>query len=402
MNEGRLRVRAVLGRWFAAVVVVALVAAAFGVVLTYGAHAAPGTHEEQRTVDEWSVRGSFTHGATVTDAANGTVFESGTVVRNRTVYFQRVMPVLEGEFAFAVRDAGAPVDVRIRRQLVVRSVEPEGREETPRVYWQENRTLGRTETTVESGERTTVPFSVDVAQTVREARNVSERLGSPGQIQTHVAVTVTATRQRSGAETHGRTYTLPIDPTASTYRVEAEPDSETFTQTETVTVANDPGPLKSVGGPLLLLAGLLGTAVLAVSQHRGLVGLADRERRWLAYRDDRADFEEWITTVRLPEEAKTLPVAEAETLADLVDLAIDTDSAVVESPDGRTYSVLHGGYRYAFEAPSDPSSVPEGDGDDAPDRHRKGDAAESRAATGSPNGDVQTPSGDASASAGSE
>jgi hypothetical protein len=392
MKEGGLRARAFLGRWFEVVVVVSLVVAAVGGWLTFGAYAAPGTHEERRTVDEWTVEGSFTHEATVTDAANDTVFEPGTVVRNRSVYFQRVMPVLEGQFALAVRDAGAPVDVRIRRQLVVRSVETAASDEDPVVYWRENRTLGATETTVRSGGRTTVPFSVDVSRTVAEARNVSERLGSPGHIQTRVAVTVAATPQTTDAETRRLTFSLPIDASRSLYRVEAASTSETFSSTEVVTVANDPSPLKTVGGPAALGVGLLGAFALVAARLRDTIGVSEAERAWLAYRDDRADFDEWITTVRLPDDAASRPVARADTLADLVDVAIDTDNPVLQSPDGGVYYVLHDGYRYTFDAPPNPSTPADDVAGGPSDRLQGGDP------TDVPEGDA--PSANASATDG--
>lgn len=64
-------------------------------------------------------------------------------------------------------------------------------------------------------------------------------------------------------------------------------------------------------------------------------------------------------TILLPDEAHELPQAEAETLADLVDFAIDTDNAVVERPDAEEFSVVHDGYRYVYRPPSLPTSEPE-------------------------------------------
>jgi hypothetical protein len=56
----------------------------------------------------------------------------------------------------------------------------------------------------------------------------------------------------------------------------------------------------------------------------------------------------------LPDEARDLPVAEVETLTDLVDVAIDSDNPVLESPGGDAYHVVHDGYRYTFETPPEP------------------------------------------------
>ena len=167
-------------------------------------------------------------------------------------------------------------------------------------------------------------------------------------------MTVVATRQTESAQTRRLTFSLPITSDSGIYRVQSSPTVETFTETTTVTVENEPSPLQRVGGPVLLLVGLLGAAGLAVARYRGTLEVSDDERELLAYRDDRAEFDEWISTVRLPDEARDLPVAEAETLADLVDVAIDSDNPVLEHPDGDAYSVVHDGYRYTFEAPPEP------------------------------------------------
>jgi len=360
MNEWGVRARALANRWAGSLLVLALLLAAVGGWMTYGAYAAPGTHTEERTVEEWSVEGSFSHRATVNDAADGTVFEPGTTVRNRSVYFQRVMPVLEGEFSLAYADADAPVDLRMEQRLVVRSVEPAARDEEPTVYWEQRRTLGATEATLRPGQRTSLPFSVNVTRTTQRASNVSERLGDPGEIRVSVDVAVAATRQTAGAETHRLNFTLPIESQTGIYRVAAQPRRETFSRTETVEVPNDPGPVREVGGPLLLLVGALGAVGLVVARRNGVTAVSDAEREWLAYRDDRTDFEEWISTARLPDESYRLPEADAASLADLADIAIDTDNPVVFDPDTQAYHVLHDGVRYSYEPPAvtDETSAP--------------------------------------------
>lgn len=354
MGEGRwLRVRSVIGRWFAVVVVGCLLTAGAGAVVVHGAYVDPGTQQEQRTVDEWRASGSFSHEATVVDAA-GTPFEAGQTVRNRSVYLQRVMPVLSGEFTFRTPGAGAPVNLTVDRRLVVESTSGGTVDETPTVYWRDTMPLGTTRTTKSAGEPVTVPFEVNVSRTVAEARNVSERLDSPGGIQTRVEVAVEATRRTEGAVTRSLSYSLPLSTESGVYRVGDGADSEPFSDRETVTVPNEPGTVQRLGGPLLLAVGLAGALATGGARYRGLVPLSASEREWLAYRDDRADYAEWVSTVRLPDEAWELPTARAATLADLVDLAIDTDSAVIEAPDSGVYHVVNDGYRYTYEAPPAP------------------------------------------------
>ncbi|WP_224449877.1 DUF5305 family protein [Haloprofundus salilacus] len=79
----------------------------------------------------------------------------------------------------------------------------------------------------------------------------------------------------------------------------------------------------------------------------GYADITAAERRRLAYLDERLEFEEWISTVRLPSSAREKPRAEASSLGDLVDIAIDTQNAVLADPDEEAYYVVGDEYLYA-------------------------------------------------------
>lgn len=354
MSETWLRVRQLLDRRFALVVALLLVVAAVGMWVTYDAYATPETTTVERTVQTGRITGTLSHGAAVTADASGTGFEPGSRVTNRTVYFDAVMPVLSGNATVGYRGR-VPARVRIERSVRIRSVSS-GTEDGTVVYW--NRTLSSetVTTTLRSGGRERVPFRLNVSRTAAEAERVSERLGSPGDVELRVLVDMTVRRQVRTASIRRLSYNLTIEPQGAIYRVESNGRAETFTRTVTATRRVEPGPLRAFGGPLLAFVCLVDVVGLAYARRAGALGLSEHETAWLDYRDDRDEFDEWITTVQLPEDARTLPVAEAETLADLVDFAIDTDNAVMESPGERTFHVVHDGYRYVFSAPAPPAS----------------------------------------------
>jgi hypothetical protein len=159
-------------------------------------------------------------------------------------------------------------------------------------------------------------------------------------------------------------YGLPLTVDGSVYRVDSPSDVQPITRTERRTVPRGVDPVGAVGGPALLGVSLAGLGALAYARREDRIALSDAERAWLDYRDDRADYDQWISSVRLPEEARSLPVGHTDSLVDLVDLAIDSDSAVFESPDDGAYHVLHDGYRYTFEPPPEPPGVdPSADAD---------------------------------------
>jgi hypothetical protein len=101
-------------------------------------------------------------------------------------------------------------------------------------------------------------------------------------------------------------------------------------------------------------------------RYRHTFELSDAEAVYLRYRDDRTEFDEWIARIRLSSHVHDLPRAEAATLADLVDFAIDADVGVVEDPATEEYYVTHGEMLYVFEPPPVPHESGETE-DVAPD-----------------------------------
>jgi hypothetical protein len=106
------------------------------------------------------------------------------------------------------------------------------------------------------------------------------------------------------------------------------------------------------GVPIALVGSLVLLSGLFVAKRRGLA-LDERERAYLAYRDDREDFDEWITTMSLPDAGDASSRIEAASLGDLVDFAIDTDSGVVYDPDRDVYVVFHRDSTYVYRPPNE-------------------------------------------------
>jgi hypothetical protein len=147
-------------------------------------------------------------------------------------------------------------------------------------------------------------------------------------------------------------------------------------QTEQVTVAVPPGPLAAYAGPALLVAGVGAVAVLAAARRRGRLDVAASEREWLAFRGAREEFDDWITTARVPPDDRPDSAITVDSLEGLVDVAIDTDRRVLETADGGTFLVLGDDHTYTYDPPAPPedggilgggSPSEDGDGGDAAD-----------------------------------
>jgi len=358
MRPGMLRLRATVSRHFGLVVALAVVVLVVGAWLAAGAYLFPGSHTVERTQSSWAATGNFSHEATV--VGNGTAFEPGSVVEDRTVYFESVMPVLETThtFAYTASDNGS-VDAVVATRIVVEGVSGAGEEAV--TYWSVSEPLDTHRVTdVGPGDpvRTTVAVNVSAAMT--RAREIAKELGTPAALlRAHVAVDVrTSGRVNDRPVNETLTYVLPMTFRGGIYRLEDPvlPDG-TFRTVETVTATDPPGFLGGVLGPVLLVAGLGGTTGLVVARRRDRLALTDREATWLAYRVDRAEYDDWIARVSLPDAAFDRQVIEAATLADLVDVAIDADEPVLEDREAGGYHVLHDGYRYTFAPPATPLGI---------------------------------------------
>lgn len=367
-DETRLRLRAVLDAQFAVIVAVLLIAAAVGGGLVYTTHVDPGTETRERTVSSFTVETEYNHSAEVTEP--NSVFEVGTVLDDRDTYFTRVAPVLDVDVETTYAAASASdVDVQLDSVLVVRNVAEDGNV----VYWSDRRTLAsETVSDVESGDTATASFALNSSEVDATAAEIEEELGaSPGETETFVVTDVALEGAINGEQTsYARTIELGLDHGGDTYAV-SDPgvQSDTSERTEPVTVERSYGPLRSIGGPILLLVGLVGAGGLAYARRERDLALTPAERDYLAYSDDRSEFAEWITTFRLPASVHERPEAEAESLRDLVDFAIDNDTGVVDDPETGAYHAVAGEFVYTYRPPSPPAvgDLEEGEDGDAPD-----------------------------------
>ena len=211
-------------------------------------------------------------------------------------------------------------------------------------------------------------FTVDSGEIDETAAAIEDDLGaSPGQTETFVATTVDVDGTVGGEPTsYTRTVEMDIEHGGDTYTV-TDPgvQSDTTEQTEQAAVERTYGPLRSIGSPVLFLAGLAGAAGLLYARRETELALTPVESAYLSYRDDRSEFDEWITEFRLPPSAHERETATAATLRDLVDFAIDNDTGVVEDPETGAFHAVSGEYIYTYRPPSPSTSDDAFDAEDA-------------------------------------
>jgi hypothetical protein len=345
----RLRFQAALAAWFPALVVALLVAAAAGAYGTYTVYEDPGTHAEERTVDEWTSTGEFAHRGLVT--VENDIYEPGTVLSEQPFYLAELVSDLSGEFAYAYAgDGPEELTVRARTELVYREYDPEDGER----YWERREPLGEREATLAPGEALSMPFYMETATTMDRLSDLEDQVGRlPVRSRTEVAVVATtrAVGAVGGTDvTERSTYELPYRFRQGMVEVtDPGPVETTHADTVTVRVANEYGRAAELGIPAALVVGLGGLGAALWARRTGRLALSPAERARLTFAATRRDLEEWITVGQAPEADQQRTVA---SLDGLVDLAADTNERVVEDADAGVFAVVHDGVRYEFHPPA--------------------------------------------------
>ncbi|PSP27031.1 hypothetical protein BRC65_08175 [Halobacteriales archaeon QH_2_65_14] len=356
--------RLFLSRWFLAVALVALGLALVGGYVAYDAHVdGAETVVEQRTAGTWTVDSTFDHAATVErDVA---VFSAGERLENRNLYFTTVSPRLNGTYTLGHDNTdGEPATASIELSVVIRAVEEI--EETEVVHWQTRESLETRDVEIEDGSEASTTVSVNLSTILDRIESIQRDLGAePGETEVLlVAETTVETVLADETFSNSRTERIEIEPGEAVYRVDTAVEGQRSDEvTERVTRTVEPSVLALYGGPLFALVGLLGVVGLPLARLLGWLSASDGERARHEFETARDDFDQWISRARIPD-AGGRTVVPADTLADLVDIAIDSDRRVLE--DGDRYAVLVDDVVYTYTAPSpatgDTEPLGEGDG----------------------------------------
>ena len=346
-NERRLRLRAILNAQFSLILAVCLLTAAVGVGLVFTTHVSPATETETQTTTLLTVETEHSHSAVVTES--NPVFNTGTVLDSRNTYFTGVSPRLDVDVETAYSARTDDVDLTVESVLVMRNVEDDV------VHWDRREQLATQDATgVEPEEPVDVSFTVDSTAIDETVEAIEAELGnSPGETETVVQTTVGVDGTVEGESvSETQTIEMEIQHQGDTYTVSGHGvESDSADQTVQIPVEQTYGPIRSIGGPLLAIVGLFGTIGLGYAKKRNEFEITDAESEYLSYRDDRSEFDEWITHIRLPQSVTERETATAETLGDLADFAIDRETGVVHDPETGVYYAVSDDVVYTYAPP---------------------------------------------------
>lgn len=294
-------------------------------------HTNPPTTEVTDRVDEQTFRSELHTAATT--SADTSMYDPGTRLVDQPVYLRSAV----SSIALTQR-AALPTDqpVHVEQRLVLRyQVRHDGA-----TFWEESHVLARNETTTATGAFVS-NASLDVGDVRSRVGEIRADAGDAGTVRTQLVVTLAYESERHAGEL---SETVPLRVTGSTVSI----DRPVLERAHGTTVTSrQPVPRRST---VYLVPGGAGVALLAAA---GLVALRFRrgfDRRDIERRLQARRFTEWISSGSVPDSSGRTTVS-LDSLADLVDVAIDTDNRVVHDEKRNVYVVLDDTvlYRYCPE-----------------------------------------------------
>jgi hypothetical protein len=367
VTRGGTRIRALVADNYRTLLVVCLVASAVaGVVTADAMQPQSKTVTEQQTLYEPSA--AVSHGA---DVVTETSVYDRERLENRPVYFANVSPVISGTVTIG-HQGDATLNTTVETAVVLRAIAGSdgssgggGQPTETTVYWE--RTFARNTTTaaLDGGEQLHVPYAVNATALFERVDAIQRALdSSAGETQVFLRATVHRRGQVDG-RTVDQSEDLRVRFTGDGTAVRVEPsglDASPVTVTERRRVTERPGgPVVAaslVGAGVVWLAtfGLVSVGVAA--RYRDVrIAPTDTERARAQFESEHEEFSEWITTGTVPDSVRERTTVAVDSLTGLVDVAIDTDSRVIESTDDGRFYVPNGQLCYVYEPPLEPGAT---------------------------------------------
>lgn len=301
--------------------------------LAFGAagwvYATPSTERVTDQTHQQTVSTSVNTSATVT--GNSTLWPTGTTLTDQSVY-----PMTAPQLRLTVHTT-VPANERVRVNRVLTLVYRATRDGT--TFWQSTRELTATQTTTTDGS-VTASATIDVPAIRDRLDTYNSELTGLGRAEAVLVLDLAYETQRysGGFE---KTSVLSIAETG--YWLDDHLAAST-THSEQVTRQVEAEPDQT------LVGGAIGLGLLLIGGAGGIWYFREQDVDRLALQErlDRSRFDEWISEGRLdrPPNARDVPVG---SLADLVDIAIDSDKRVIRDPARERYAVLDGRIIYRFD-----------------------------------------------------
>jgi hypothetical protein len=297
-------------------------------------YATPPTTEVTESTDRQTIR-SAVH-TEVTASGDTALYDAGTELTDQPVYLFASSETVTVEQRTAV-PANQTVDVQQNVSIRYRIAR------NGATYWTDTRVLATTDTSTSTGTAVTTA-ALNMSAVRERLAALRDSVGQAGVVDAHLVVSVTYdTTKYAGSLSE----TASLSVTSDGYQVGRPTMERTHSQQEarrvTLPTRNSLAYLLPLGAGALLLVAAAG---VVAGHHRGFDEEAIEGE--LATRR----YQEWISTGTIPESFEGTVVA-VDSLAGLVDTAIDSDSRVIHDEDQAVFAVLDGQVVYLYSPDSE-------------------------------------------------
>jgi len=367
VTRGVTRIRALVADNYRTLLVVCLVASAVaGVVAADAVQPQSTTVTEQQRLYEPTA--AVNHGA---DVVTETPVYDRERLEDRPVYFANVSPVISGNVTVG-HQGDATLNTTVETAVVLRAIgesggsgSGDGQRTEATVYWERTFARNTTSATLDGGEQLRVPYAVNATALFDRVDAIQRALdSSAGETQVFLRATVHRRGQVDG-RTVDQSEELRVRFTGDGTAVRVETtglDASPVTVTERRRVTDRPGgpvvaaSLVGTGAVWLLTFALVSVGVAA--RYRDVrIEPTDTKRARVQFESEREEFAEWITTGTVPDSVRGRTTVAVDSLTGVVDVAIDTDSRVIESGDDGRFYVPDGELCYVYEPPPTPEET---------------------------------------------
>lgn len=293
----------------------------------------PSTSSVENRTQVVDFHGELHTSALVTNSQS--IYPAGTRVRDEPVYYLSANPNLTIATTLTPNSGSGKANVSIR-YLVRRVAKHHGK-----TFFSHTRVLGSTPPQTGT---THLNRTLDVSAFLNRTAAVQKRVGDAGQLTTTVIVNV---HYQKGKVSGTKNVTASLQQQGDWYAFPSKSFSVTRYRSH---VEQWPNPRN-----WWLIGGLLGTGVVLLAAGVVLIVRYRREYQnanpvWYRHQATKAAYAEWITEGSRPDEFPE-PIAAVDTLAGLVDIAIDSDRRVVHDTDWGGFYVLDdaGTYLYTYK-----------------------------------------------------
>lgn len=292
-------------------------------------------------VSSYTHYGNYEYTAPVTKS--NPLYAIGTELgMTQPAYFFSVSPTLDASFTYTL-EATDSADLAVNRKTMIVATAMGSADGQKKIYWQKKFPIQNVEAEqIQNGATLTHQFTLDIPDINSMVKQVQEQLQYTQDTTIEIITYVTYEGEINGKSVSGvKEFPMPLITSSSYYQLPEKLSSqETIDTYELQRIPVDPS-FSSTAPPLILLLITFGLLVSLVIGKKRCTVIGQPHIKELEREREYEQFAEWISTGSLLSDIQQYQHIRINSLQDLVDVAIDTNSRVIKDTDNEMYFVIN-------------------------------------------------------------